>query len=112
MDFVLYYLAAMNELLIDHFFLKPARMRALGHVLFCAAFVQFMAGMWAQLVTAYSLAGGAHRHPAPGIDNIYPAIWTWWIPETAIGFALVLSSWLLGAALYVAGGRISRLLGE
>lgn len=105
----------MNDFLTNQLLLKPAGMRVLGQVLLQAALVQLLAGAWTHLITAsyaifQSLGGRGGADVA--LANIYPMFWTWWIPESAFGFAWVLLLSLLGSWFCFAARHISRLLGE
>lgn len=97
----------MYEALLDFFISKPARLSVLGSVLFrCGASLIFL-GTIANLAMvaprAVLASVGGMRHPEMTFSELFPGLWTWWVPETAFGYVLSAAIALVGLWLALTG---------
>ena len=44
------------------------------------------------------------------ISQLYPSLPTWWIPESAISFILLIAAFVLGIRLTLAGKKLDRFM--
>ena len=46
---------------------------------------------------------------SPSLSDLYPSVWTWWVPETILGAMPYLALAALGVKLVLVGRRFLRL---
>lgn len=86
-----------------------------GRGLCLAGFVLLFAGLWSQMVTTAvsavsSLTPGTMAQPTKTLSEIYPALPTWWIPESLLGTLLALALIILGIIVAMTGKQYKRML--
>lgn len=92
---------------------KPRAVAGWSRAFFNAGWIVAVAGLYGQVaprVTDLSATFGskaAGKSPA-ALADLYPAIPTWWIPESALGFARCAVAAMLGLWLIVTAKRLSR----
>lgn len=103
----------MLEHLMDYFLTRPKRLVALGQVLtrFGGFLVVLGAIAHAATKSLSVVRGMAGVHQTdPTLADLLPAVPTWWIPESALGFGLVALLLLAGVVALHTGRMYERLL--
>lgn len=104
----------MLERIIDYFLGQPRRLLELGRALLNSAGVLFIAGMVGY--TAVTVATAVARSVSKGANtvvtlaDVLPAIPTWWVPESGLGFGLAAALGLVGAVALQTGRAYERVL--
>ena len=103
----------MYEALINFFLNKPSRLAGAGHAVFGATAFLLIAGMYGRVATVGVAAilgmSGASTHTRT-LEDIYPNLPTWWIPESAFGFTLSAALAMAGIILILIGRKWQRIL--
>lgn len=60
-------------------------------------------------VSAIQSLGKASTVPAQSLAQVYPGLWTWWIPETLIGTMPALAVAAVGIWLAMVGRKFQRV---
>jgi hypothetical protein len=101
----------MWDRVIDYFLAQPGRLVAMGRTFVTAGFGIIFVGLVGQLATrAQHAIQQIAPHPAEmrGLAELYPDLWTWWVPETVAGAIPALCLIGFGRWLAVLGRRIER----
>ena len=103
----------MLEHLVDYFLTRPKRLVALGRVLTRFGGFLVVLGAIAHAATK-SLSvvrgmAGAHQTD-PTLADLLPAVSTWWVPESAVGFGLAALLLLAGVVAVHTGRMYERVL--
>ena len=106
----------MLEKIMDFFLANPRRMSALGEMLISLSTWLGTAGLLGAVVTTalgamHSLAPQVQHPSAQSLADIYPALPTGWIPESAVGVFITLAIFILGLWLKQTGRQVERLIG-
>lgn len=102
---------SLTDILLEFFYTKPARIVALGLGMFYVGSGLIIAGAIGNLgTTAINLLPTLDHAPAntKTLAAIYPALPTWWIPESFVGFVLSFVLALAGAIVALCGKQISK----
>ncbi len=97
----------MTDLVLMFLLSQPHRLVAVGRVLYRFAAFQVLAGVVAQV----TVAGMRRIAPEGGyrwMADVWPALPTWWIPETVLGTIGVTSLAAVGLALAYGGRHFER----
>lgn len=94
---------------------KPQRLIDLGRGMFTAGAIFLIAGLWGIMATRSIsifalLAPSAQSQAVKTLADLYPALPTWWIPESAFGFIIVIILAVLGFFAAIAGKQYKRML--
>lgn len=103
----------MLEHLVDYFLTRPKRLVALGQVLIRSGGFLVVLGVIAHAATnSLSVVRGMAdgRQSAPTLADLLPAVPTWWVPESAVGFGLVALLLLAGVVALRTGRMCERVL--
>lgn len=100
---------------LHHYFLnRPKRLVALGSAVWNIALGWFAVGLFANVgIQAASIVSATARGvstPQMTISQLYPSLPTWWIPESAISFILLIATFGLGIWLTLAGKKLDRFM--
>ena len=102
------------EGLHHYFWSKPKRLIALGGAVRNIAFGWLAVGLYANFgVKAASIVSATARGVSTSpmsISQLYPSLPTWWIPESAISFILLIAAFGLGIRLTLAGKKLDRFM--
>lgn len=102
------------ESLHHYFWSKPKRLVALGDAVRNIAFGWLAVGLYANVgVQAASIVSTTARGVSTSqatISQLYPSLPTWWIPESAISFILLIAAFGLGVGLALAGKKLDRFM--
>jgi len=106
----------MLEKIMDFFLANPRRMSALGEFLISLSTWLGTAGLLGAVVTTalgamHSLAPKVQHPSAQSLADIYPALPTGWVPESALGVFITLAIFVLGFWLKQTGRQVERLIG-
>ena len=102
----------MDELL-GYFVEEPRRLVSMGRAALTTGMMVIAIGLVGLVaatgVSAVKSLGKASTVTAPTLAQIYPNLWTWWVPETLIGAvpALVLAG--VGIWLSMTGRKLLRI---
>ncbi|BFO54269.1 hypothetical protein AVXHC19_10720 [Acidovorax sacchari] len=103
----------LSETLLANLLSKPQVAITTGHLIFRGALMCCTAGCLLQVpVKAISIvhALGSQTHTTDvSLSDVLPGIPTWWIPESAISFALLIMAGAFGVWLAHSGKRLRRL---
>jgi hypothetical protein len=101
----------MYEMLIELFIARPGRLNAIGRALYQVSAMILLVGFCGQVAITVTSAIRAMAVAVPtdtSLDMLYPALPTWWVPESFLGyFACVLAA-VLGLTLVQVGKVIDR----
>ena len=104
----------MDEIL-GYFLEKPQRLISIGHAAFTAGMMVVVIGLVGFVaktgMSSIQSLGKASGVAVPSLGQIYPDLWTWWVPETLTGAmpALVLAGF--GIWLVMTGRKLVRVYG-
>ena len=105
----------MYEMLIEFFIVRPGRLSALGRALFQVSAMILLVGLCGRVaITATSAirAMAVSVPPDTSLAMLYPALPTWWVPESFLGyFACVLAA-VLGLIFVQIGKTVDRAMRE
>lgn len=106
----------MLEKIMDFFLANPRRMSAFGELLISLSTWLGTAGLLGAVVTTavgamHSLAPQVQHPSAQSLADIYPALPTGWVPESAAGVFITLAIFILGLWLKQTGRQVERLIG-
>lgn len=102
----------MFSTVLDFFFCQPRRIVALGRVLYRTGSFLIVAGLIGRVATVNIAAMGSsrgHQVVERSLMDIYPALPTWWVPESAFGYTVGAALLLLGVVVTITGWRWERL---
>ncbi len=103
----------MLEHLVDYFLTRPKRLVALGQVLIRSGGFLVILGVIAHAATnSLSVVRGmtVAQQSDPTLADLVPAVPTWWVPESAVGFGLVALLLLAGVVALRTGRLYERVL--
>lgn len=94
---------------------KPQRLIDLGRGAFTAGAMLLIAGLWGIVATGSIsifalLVPSAQPQAVKTLADLYPALPTWWIPETAFGFIAVIILAILGFFAAITGKQYKKML--
>lgn len=96
-----------------HLLRKPLMAIAAGRFISYLAFYLCLAGLFSKVAVQAVSVVHAMVPQTPGaeasISDVLPRIPTWWIPESAMGFVLLIVMGLMGMWLALTGKRLKRL---
>ena len=103
----------MYDFIPEFFLTKPRRIVSLARVGFSLAGFLIICGLIARValvgVPAIRAMGSASAEPVT-LELLYPTLPTWWIPESALGYALAGGLAVAFIALAVVGRQLERFL--
>ena len=104
----------MLDRLIDFFLTDPGRLRSLGSALARVGGVLLVAGLVGRVATTavsavHGLAGA--RSVEANLGDVLPEYFSFWVPESALGFGLALLMLALGLWAARTGRTYERHLG-
>ncbi len=103
----------MLEHLVDYFLAQPKRLVTLGQGLIRSGGFLVVLGVIAHAATtSVSVVRGmaGAQHSAPALADLLPAVPTWWVPESAVGFGLAALLLLAGVVAVRTGRTYERVL--
>ena len=103
----------MYETIFDYFMTKPGRLVGSGRFAARSGMLLLFIGLCGRVATTgvAVLSSRASNTPqAMTLVDVYPALPTWWVPETAFGFLLCLGMIACGVAVAQTGRRLQRYL--
>lgn len=105
----------MYDTLIEFFLLQPTRLIATGRAVFHLGAMVLIAG----LIGRIAIAGAAAIQGLSGrvagnatLATLYPALPTWWVPESAFGYIVCAFAAAAGIAIAHFGRRLERVMGR
>ncbi len=106
----------MLEKIMGFFLANPRRMSALGDLLINLGTWLGTAGLIGALITkavgaVHSLAPQVQHPSVQSLADIYPALPTGWVPESAAGVFITLAIFILGLWLKQTGKQVERFIG-
>lgn len=103
----------MSNWFTEFFLLRPKRLVAVGEALFSIASVLTILGacasMYTSAVAALNRLGRQVRSQST-LTDLLPGLPTWWVPETFVGFVLVIAVAIVGAVMAREGRTLERFL--
>jgi len=103
----------MFDRIFDFFLSEPQRLIALGRALFRTGSLVVVIGLIGHVATTATEAihrlGSPAVVPPQSLAELYPSLWTWWVPESIVGALPALCLMGLGLWLVAFGRRINRL---
>lgn len=102
----------MLSRLVDYFYEKPGRLRAVGKVIALAGAGLLFAAAWGNVVTgSLNILPSLGTHPAISqtLADIYPTLPLWWIPESGWGLFAAVVIVAIGLFANARGRWIDRL---
>lgn len=103
----------MFSILFDFILYEPRRIVKLGKALCSTGSFLIIAGLIGRAasvgIAAIESLGGRHDVER-SLADIYPTLLTWWVPETALGYAVGAALMLLGITVTKSGMRLHHLL--
>ena len=105
--------ATMYEQLIEYFLTKPRRLIDFGGACVSVAAILVVSGLLGHAeTTSISVMKGLASASAPRIElaNVFPGYWTWWVPESVLGFCAALVLGVVGFAALHYGRKLERFL--
>lgn len=103
----------MYSVLLDFISYEPRRIVALGKALYRTGSFLIVAGLIgraARVSIAVVESLGGHQGVERSLAEIYPTLLTWWVPESALGYAAGAALMLFGLTVTMTGRRWKRLL--
>ena len=102
----------MDEIL-GYFIEEPRRLISIGRAAFTAGMLVVVIGLIGLVartgVSAIHILGKAPAVAAPSLAQLYPELWTWWVPETLIGAVQALVLTVGGIWLALTGRKFERM---
>lgn len=97
----------MTDLVLMFLMSQPGRLTQIGRAIYKFAAFQVVVGLVAQVATS------ALRHARPQggsrwLSDLWPALPTWWIPETVLGMIAVTSLAAVGLLIAYEGRQVDR----
>lgn len=103
----------MWDRVVDYFLEAPERLGGLGRALASAGSFIIVAGVIghvARSVNTIALSIGKPAAGAKSLAELYPSLWTWWVPESIIGAMPALILIGFGVWLVLLERRLQRLM--
>lgn len=103
----------MYEKLLDYFLTDPGRLVGAGRLAARSALMLILIGLCGRVATTgVSVLSERVRGAvqATTLAELYPAFPTWWVPETALGFALCSVLIACGITAALTGKKLQRYL--
>ena len=103
----------MLDQFMDYFLMKPKRMISLGRFLFNIGCIVIVIALIAHIgTTATGIMGalGGAIGQEKSLAEMYPALPTWWIPESIIGAIPALALIAVGIWLNLSGKQVQRFM--
>jgi hypothetical protein len=102
----------MRDQVFEYFLERPQRLRSLGRTLFSLGSWIALFALTGRVVVLTNLRlPQALRTPEPlSLAALYPALPTWWIPETPVAAICTLAVILFGIWLSAVGSRLDNAL--
>ena len=97
----------MTDLVLMFLMSRPGRLTQIGRALYKFAAFQVVVGLVAQIVTSAMRQARLHQG-ARWLSDVWPALPTWWIPETVLGMIAVTSLAAVGLAIAYEGRQVER----
>jgi len=105
----------MYDKLIEFFLLRPTRLIVTGRAVFHLGAMVLVAGLFGRVAIAGAAAirGLSGRRAGDAtLATLYPALPTWWVPETAFGYTVCAFAAVTGIAIAHFGRRVKRVMGR
>ncbi len=97
----------MNDLFTRFIEARPYRLTLAGRFLYRLAAAQIVLGVVADVIVT-ALRHSRHDDAYRWIADVFPALPTWWVPETVPGVLAVIAVGAAGLVLAYEGRRIDR----
>lgn len=104
----------MYEKILDYFITEPKRLVGAGRFTARSGILLVVIGLCGRVATtgvALLPSRVSRTMQATTLADVYPALPTWWVPETAFGFVLCAILIACGIAAAQTGKRLQRYLG-
>ena len=105
----------MEDRILNYFMTEPRRLVVAGRFAARLGVLLLLIGLCGRVATtgvALLLPRASSTTQATTLADVYPALPTWWVPETALGFVLCLILTAGGIAAAQTGKRLERYLGQ
>lgn len=90
----------------------PARLKVLGQALAHCSFILVIVGLYLRMgpmvMNTLLMSQGLNRVPTT-LATMYPAFPTWFVPESTVGFAILIGTWALGVYISFLAKKIERI---
>jgi hypothetical protein len=103
----------MYEKLLDYFLTEPGRLVGAGRLAARSGLLLLFIGLCGRVATtgvAVLLSRVPGAMQATALADVYPALPTWWVPETAFGFVLCVVLIASGIAAAQTGKKLQLYL--